>query len=70
MKLTRDIFHPGNFPSVQHLEIQLKIIAGKPSPTDVFIFHCSFLNGYLYTKDLLPVYFQFSRRFLPMIVKC
>lgn len=36
----------------------LKIIAGKSPPADVFVFHCSFLNEYLYTKDLLPVHFS------------
>lgn len=39
-------------------KFQLKIIAGKHPPTDVFIFHCIVLNGRLYTKDLLPLRFS------------
>lgn len=39
-------------------KFQLKIIAGKRLPTDVFDSHCIVLNGHLYTKDLLPEQFS------------
>lgn len=39
-------------------KFQLKIIAGKRPPTDVFVSHPIVLNGHLYTKDLLAEHFS------------